>query len=243
MASHIARSLTQFVFITGGKTLRPCTAASVLMRQHQHQFARQSRFLGLSTTPVSNEEKSKEGSTTKKSEDDSDSESEIEQELRAALAKANTETSSYMTKCREMEDKYKRSLADAENLRTRLTKQIQDQKLYAIQSFCKDLADIEDILHLAIESVPKDQVSDGNKHLKELYQGLTMTEARLLQVFKNNGLTQINPLNTKFNPNEHEAVMQKEEEGKESGTVIFVSKLGYKLHERVIRPAVVGVAK
>jgi molecular chaperone GrpE len=209
----------------------------------QHQFVKQCRFLGITTTtPLSNEEKGKESASPPKSED-TDNDSEVEQELRAALAKANSETSSYITKCRELEDKYKRSLADSENLRTRLTKQIQDQKLYAIQSFCKDLTDIEDILRMAIESVPKDQLSNGNKHLKELYEGLQMTEARLVQVFKNNGLTQINPLNSKFNPNEHEAVLQKEEEGKESGTVIFVSKMGYKLHERVIRPAIVGVAK
>jgi len=166
----------------------------------------------------------------------------IEAELRAELTKVCTEAASLKSKTQEFEDKYKRALADSENLRNRLTKQIQDQKLYAIQGFCKDLTDIEDILRLAIDSVPKSE-TDKNKHLKELYEGLTMTEARLLQVFKRHGLTQLNPINDKFNPNEHEAVMQKEEEGKESGTVLFVSKLGYKLHDRVIRPAVVGVAK
>jgi molecular chaperone GrpE len=70
-----------------------------------------------------------------------------------------------------------------------------------------------------------------------------MTEARMVQVFKSHGLVQINPLNSKFDPNEHEAVSLQEVDGKESGTVVFVSKLGYKLHDRVIRPAVVGVAK
>jgi len=164
------------------------------------------------------------------------------EELNDELAKANQETENERTKYRELDDKYKRSLADSENLRVRLTKQIQDQKLFAIQNFCKDLTDIEDILRLAIDSVPKEKLTES-KHLKELYEGLTMTEAQLLKVFNRHGLQQVNPLNAKFNPNEHEAVMQKEEPGKESGTVIFVSKLGYKLHDRVIRPAIVGVAK
>jgi len=59
-----------------------------------------------------------------------------------------------------------------------------------------------------MDSVPKEELK-ASKSLKELYEGLTMTEAQLLKVFKRHGLTQLNPLNTKFNPNEHEAVMQK----------------------------------
>jgi molecular chaperone GrpE len=189
-----------------------------------------------SPTPNSNNTGKPEDTESKSTE------TETESQLRAELSKAVSEVAAQRAKVTELEDKYLRALAEMENLRTRMTKQINDAKLYATQGFCKDLADIEDILQLAISSVPKDQV-ETNKHLKELYQGLVMTEARLLQVFKNHGLTQINPLNEKFNPNDHEAVMQMEQPGKESGTVVFVSKVGYKLHDRVIRPAVVGVAK
>lgn len=167
---------------------------------------------------------------------------EVENQLRAELSKINGEIATYKEKAADFEDKYLRSLAEMENLRTRLTKQISDGKRYATQSFCKDLTEIEDILQLAISSIPADQVNT-NKHLKELYEGLKMTDARLLQVFKNHGLSQINPLGQKFNPNEHEAVVQQEVQGKESGTVTFVTKIGYRLHDRVIRPAVVGVAK
>jgi len=190
---------------------------------------------------------SKEGNNdtnqgTEQQQSPSAADNEIEAQLRQELSKTLTEMTTLRTKAKEFEEKYLLALADMENLRKRMTKQVNDGKLYATQGFCKDLTEIEDILQLAINSVPKEEIK-SNKHLKELYEGLVMTEARLLQVFKAHGLTQINPLNSKFNPNEHEAVMQKEEEGKESGTVIFVSKLGYKLHDRVIRPAVVGVAK
>ncbi|CAL8114854.1 unnamed protein product [Orchesella dallaii] len=168
---------------------------------------------------------------------------EVEKKLREELDKAVTENATLLSQSRDFEDKYKRALAETENLRARLTKQINDSKLYAIQGFCKDITEISDILRMAIDSVPKDQITNDNPHLKNLFDGLTMTDTRLLQVFKSHGLTQINPVNEKFNPNEHEAVVQQPVEGKESGTVIFVTKLGYKLHDRVIRPAVVGVAK
>lgn len=80
-----------------------------------------------------------------------------------------------------LQDKYKRSLADTENMRKRLTKQIEDAKLFGIQGFCKDLLTVSDILQKATESVPPDQVN-SNPHLKNLYEGLTMTEAELQKV-------------------------------------------------------------
>lgn len=82
----------------------------------------------------------------------------------------------------EIEDKYKRSLADGENLRVRLMKQVEDAKLFGIQGFCKDLIDVADILGKATESVPKDELTEKNPHLKTLYEGLKMTEAQLLKV-------------------------------------------------------------
>lgn len=125
----------------------------------------------------------------------------------------------------------------------RLTKQIEEAKVFGIQSFCKDLLDVADVLGKATETVPKTEINDSNPHLKSLYEGLLMTEAQLQNVFKRHGLEQVNPLNEKFNPNYHEALFQQEVKDKESGTVVVVSKIGYKLHDRVLRPALVGVAK
>lgn len=100
-------------------------------------------------------------------------------------------------------------MADGENLRRRLTKQIDDAKLFGIQSFCKDLLEVADILGHATDAVPKDQLNASNPHLKNLYDGLTMTKDSLGQVFKRHGLVQVNPLNEKFDPNLHEALFQK----------------------------------
>lgn len=70
-----------------------------------------------------------------------------------------------------------------------------------------------------------------------------MTRAALLQVFKRHGLEPLDPINQKFDPNLHEALFQKDDATVEANTVVEVTKLGYKLHERCIRPALVGVSK
>ncbi|XP_014261092.1 grpE protein homolog 1, mitochondrial [Cimex lectularius] len=143
----------------------------------------------------------------------------------------------------ELSDKYKRALAENENMRKRLMKQIEEAKMYGIQSFCKDLLEVSDVLSKATECVPKEEIKDTNPHLKNLYVGLTMTEAELMKVFKRHGLSPVNPIDEKFDPNLHEALFQQEVAGKAPGTVVVVSKIGYKLHDRVVRPALVGVAK
>ncbi|CAK9795087.1 GrpE protein homolog 1, mitochondrial [Anthophora plagiata] len=168
---------------------------------------------------------------------------ENEKKLRADIELLNKELMDLKSHRDELEDKYKRALADGENLRVRLTKQIEDAKLFGIQGFCKDLLEVADILGKATESVPKNELTEKNPHLKTLYEGLSMTEAQLQKVFKKHGLVSLNPLDEKFDPNQHEALFQQEVQGKKPGTIVVVSKLGYKLHERIVRPALVGVAK
>ncbi|XP_078131830.1 grpE protein homolog 1, mitochondrial [Sander vitreus] len=144
---------------------------------------------------------------------------------------------------KDMTEKYKRALADTENLRTRSQKMIEDAKLYGIQGFCKDLLEVADILEKATESVPKEEVTSQNPHLKNLYDGLVMTEVQIQKVFTKHGLVKLNPDGQKFDPYEHEALFHAPVEGKEPGTVAVVTKVGYKLHGRTLRPALVGVAK
>ncbi|XP_058462066.1 grpE protein homolog, mitochondrial [Malaya genurostris] len=169
--------------------------------------------------------------------------SEPEKKLTIEIESLKKDVELLNEKNSELSDKYKRALADGENLRRRLTKQIEDAKLFGIQGFCKDLLEVADILGHATEAVPKEEISDKNPHLKNLYEGLTMTKAQLNQVFKRHGLEQVNPLNEKFNPNLHEALFQQEVQNVDPNTVVVVSKIGYKLHDRCIRPALVGVSK
>ncbi|XP_001521091.3 grpE protein homolog 1, mitochondrial isoform X1 [Ornithorhynchus anatinus] len=144
---------------------------------------------------------------------------------------------------KETMEKYKRALADTENLRQRSQKMVDEAKLYGIQGFCKDLLEVADILEKATESVPQEEIKEENPHLKNLYEGLVMTEVQIQKVFKKHGLLKLNPVGARFDPYEHEALFHTPVEGKEPGTVALVTKVGYKLHGRTLRPALVGVAK
>merc|ERR1712025_644958 len=140
-------------------------------------------------------------------------------------------------------DKYRRSLADFENLRNRMNKQVSDAKIFGIQGFCKDLLDVADVLNKAISLVPKEQLEKESQYLKDMHQGLKLTETQLLQVFSKHGLVQENPLGEKFDPNKHDALFQIPAPDKEPNTVMDVQKVGYILQGRTIRPAAVGVSR
>uniref|UniRef100_A0A8D8T2R7 GrpE protein homolog n=1 Tax=Cacopsylla melanoneura TaxID=428564 RepID=A0A8D8T2R7_9HEMI len=183
------------------------------------------------------EKKDASGSTS--SEENKSNNSEVN----AEIEDLNKQIEALTEKNNDLLDKYKRALADGENARQRFNKQLEESKLYGIQSFCKDLLDIADTLSLANDSVPKEEIKESNPHLKSLYEGLIMTDSNLKKVFKRHGLETINPLGEKFDPNFHEALFEQAVEGKEPNTVVVVSKIGYKLYNRVIRPALVGISK
>ncbi|KAJ1362139.1 hypothetical protein KIN20_021570 [Parelaphostrongylus tenuis] len=144
----------------------------------------------------------------------------------------------------EWKDKYKRSLAETENVRARGIKQIEEAKMFAIQGFCKDLLEVADILDLAVNSVKAEELESGDKALVDLHKGIVMTKTVLLKVFKRHGLQALSPIGEKFDPNLHEAVFQvpvSDETKVEPGHIMHVAKVGYLLKERPIRPAQVGV--
>lgn len=107
----------------------------------------------------------------------------------------------------ELFDKYKRALAETENVRRRGQKQVEDAKIYAIQSFCKDLLEVADILTLALESVKKEDLVK-NHELKALNDGVEMTQSVLQKIFSRHGLKLVSPEGEKFDPNLHDAVFQ-----------------------------------
>lgn len=145
-------------------------------------------------------------------------------------------------KVRIIDDNFKRALADSENFRIRKNKEIEDSKKFAIQSFAKDLLEVADILQMAVQSVPKDEVRT-NSALKALFDGVTMTEKQLQTIFRRHGIVQINPIGERFDPNQHDALCYVEDKTKIADTVFVVNKIGYKLKDRVIRAAAVGVVK
>jgi len=146
-------------------------------------------------------------------------------------------------KSAELLDKYRRSLADFENLRNRMNKQVADAKVFGIQGFCKDLLDVADVLAKAVDSVSEDALKSESHYLKDMHQGLKLTQSQLLHVFERHGLKQENPLGEKFDPNRHDALFQVPMPDKEPNTVIDVQKVGYIPQGRTIRPAAVGVSR
>lgn len=145
---------------------------------------------------------------------------------------------------KDLLDKYKLALADTENVRKRMQRQIEDAKEFGIQSFCKDLLEVPDILRSAIDSVNKETLEKGDEAIKTMHEGLKMTESVILKVFKKHGLEQMNPLGQKFDPNYHEALFRMPaDDSKSHDTVGAVAKIGCVLHGRTIRPAKVGVVQ
>ncbi|EDV27988.1 uncharacterized protein TRIADDRAFT_21754 [Trichoplax adhaerens] len=160
-------------------------------------------------------------------------------------AEADANIAQIQEELRETRDKYLRTLAEIENMRERTVRQINDAKMYAIQNFSKDIIAVADILEKATESVPQQEIASAaaNQHFKSLYEGLKLTESQLQKVFSAHGLRKIYPINEKFDPNFHEALFQVENGEKPDGSIAQVSKAGYLLHGRTLRPAMVGVTK
>ncbi|KAG0327971.1 Mitochondrial matrix cochaperone [Dissophora globulifera] len=145
----------------------------------------------------------------------------------------------------ECKDRLLRTLADMENLRQRTAKEVANTKDYAVQKFAKDMLDTVDILAMAIQNVPQEEISEGssNTHLKSLHVGVSMTRDELLKTLRRYGVESYNPIDEKFDPNLHQANFQVPMPGKEPGTVFDVQKIGFMIKGRVLRPAQVGVVQ
>ncbi|KAJ3111016.1 GrpE protein 1, mitochondrial [Phlyctochytrium bullatum] len=127
-------------------------------------------------------------------------------------------------------------------MRTRTKREVESTAQYAIQKFAKDLLETSDVLGLALKAVPETELSNpSNVHLKNLTEGVALTKANLMKTFERHGIVEINPVGEKFDPNVHQAVYQAPIPGKEPGTIAEVTKTGFNLHGRVLRPAQVGV--
>lgn len=168
---------------------------------------------------------------------------ELLQKSQDLVIKLETENKKLIEEKEEVKDKYKRSIAETENVRNRMQKQISDAKIFAIQGFCKDLLEVADILEKAVELTPKDKFQE-NPDLRDLYDGLSMTETQLHKVFSRNGLLRLKPEpSDKFDPNLHEALFQMPQPDQDDNTVACVTQVGYVLNSRTLRAAKVGVVK
>ena len=139
-------------------------------------------------------------------------------------------------------DQMLRALADAENTRRRAEKAQKDTAKFAIAEFARDLLAAADNLRRALDAVPEEGVG-GEAVLKTLTEGVAATEQQMLQCFEKFGVKRIESLDQRFDPNLHQAMFEVPDSGKEAGTVVQVIQEGYLIHDRLLRPSLVGVAK
>ncbi|SHF59829.1 molecular chaperone GrpE [Kaistia soli DSM 19436] len=141
----------------------------------------------------------------------------------------------------EMKDRVLRTMAEMENLRRRTERQIAETRQYAIAAFARDMLTAGDNLARALEAVPDE--ARGAEAMKTLIEGVEMTERDLLNSLEKHGVKKLDPLGQKFDPNLHQAIFEVPTDAQPSGTVMQVMQSGYVIGERVLRPAMVGVAK
>ena len=142
----------------------------------------------------------------------------------------------------DLKDQLLRSLADSENLRKRTIKEISDAKKYSHMSFLRDLISSVDNLQRALKAVPDDK-SQLSEPVKNLIIGLEIVEKEIINTFEKHNLKEISPLNEKFDYNLHQAMFEVPSTEKDPGYVVEVSQKGYLLHDRLVRPAMVGISK
>lgn len=140
-----------------------------------------------------------------------------------------------------LKDQALRALADAENTRRRAEREVGDMSKYAVSSFARDLVSVIENLQRAVESIP-DDLKQSQPAVGNLAIGVEMTLKELLGIFERQGIKRIDPLGQKFDHNFHQAVAQIDTPDAEPGTVVQVLQAGYIIHDRLLRPAMVGVA-
>ena len=142
----------------------------------------------------------------------------------------------------ELRNQLLRAMADNENLRKRTEREVAAAKKYGSFSFVRDLLASLDNLEKAISLIPENK-DEMDETLKNILIGVDMTGREVASVLERHGISKINPDGEKFDYNLHQAMFEVPTNEVESGTVVQVVQLGYLLHDRLIRPAMVGVSK
>jgi molecular chaperone GrpE len=143
----------------------------------------------------------------------------------------------------EYKDKLLRTLAEMENLRRRTEREIADTRLYGISAFARDIIAVADNMQRALGALDAELREKADAGTKALLDGVELTERELLKVLEKHGVKKFDPLGEKFDPNLHQAMYEIPDPSQPAGTVAQVVQPGYMIGERVLRPALVAIAK
>ena len=182
------------------------------------------------------EEQDLENLTSEKEEQASESPKEKEEEVSPEdlIEKLNEEISG-------LKDQRLRAIAELENFRKRAEKDQSDALKYGISNFAKEIINIRDNIERAQSSISEE--AKNNEAIKSVIEGIDLIAQSVVSTFEKIGIKKIESLNEKFDHNLHQAMMEIEDDDLEPGTIVQELIPGYTLHDRLLRPAMVGVSK
>jgi molecular chaperone GrpE len=160
----------------------------------------------------------------------------------APAADAQLKMETLAAEAADMRDKLLRTLAEMENLRRRTEREVADAKSYAIAAFARDVLNVADNMERALAAVPAEAAAH-DAALTTLVEGVQLTGRELAKALEKHGVRRIEAAGGKFDPNLHQAMFEVPNPEVPTGTVVQVVQAGYVLGERILRPALVGVAK
>jgi molecular chaperone GrpE len=143
----------------------------------------------------------------------------------------------------ETKDRLLRTLADMDNMRKRTEREVADARIYGISNFAREILGVADNMHRAMAALDDELRAKADEPTKVLLEGVELTERELMNVLEKHGVKRIEPLGQKFDPNRHQAMYEIEDASVPAGSVIQVMQAGYMIADRVLRPALVAVAK
>ncbi|MCV9999078.1 nucleotide exchange factor GrpE [Pararhizobium sp. YC-54] len=143
----------------------------------------------------------------------------------------------------DMRDRYLRLAAEMDNLRRRTARDVKDAKSYSVAGFARDMLAVSDNLRRALDAIPAEAREAGDAGFNALIEGVEMTERAMLSALERHGVQKLEPVGQKFDPNFHQAMFEVPNAEVPNNTVVQVVQAGYTIGERVLRPAMVGVAK
>lgn len=141
-----------------------------------------------------------------------------------------------------LKDQALRALADAENTRRRAQRDIEENSKYAVSGFARDVLPVADNLRRALDSIPP-EARQNDERLDKFAAGVELTERELMAMLERHGIQRIDPAGKPFDPNLHQAMMEVDGAPQPPGTVVQVFQSGFTIHGRLLRPAMVTVAK
>jgi molecular chaperone GrpE len=168
------------------------------------------------------------------------SENNIANEIKDSLQKEEKSIEQLEHQIEDLSDRLLRSMAESENIRRRYEKQIEEIRDYSITAFAKDLIAVLDNLEMAIKFQPQ----NPSLEVKSIIDGVIMTQKELSNILAKHGITTIEPKEgEKFDYNSHFAISQVEHDTHGKDTIVGLMQAGYKIKDRLLRPASVSVAK